>query len=225
MFDPSPHKHDSVPVAASADPMPYPYHKVPEPKYESGGLFRPVRAGESGAYVGLNRTAHALALYSSGYFESAYRLGQRLMVNDGNVDTEVYPLLYLYRHAVELSIKYIHRVMQSILNTDTRFKTTHLISDNWSSVRPNLELLLQEAEFAPKTNLEVIDRILRDLVAVDPKAEAFRFPQVSSGAEVAADLGSINLHAFCDALEYVAAELTQLIEWLHDVHPGPLLWE
>lgn len=203
--------------------MPDPYEKVNEPDYSRGDLFRPVEAGESGAYVGINRNVHALSLYSAGYFEAASRLGSRLMTNGGCIDIEVYPLIYLYRHAVELATKYIHRVLEDVFRTGQRFQATHKITDNWNAMRPNLEMALHEDQFAPRPNLNKLQEILTDLVAVDPVAEAFRFPQTKNGDEPAADLQSINLHAFCNALEYVRAELKQIIEWLDGVHPAPIL--
>jgi hypothetical protein len=95
--------------------------------------------------------------------------------------------------------------------------------DNWAAMRSDLQVALREDQFAPRPNLDKIEQILGDLIAVDPIAEAFRFPQTRAETEPAADLGSINLHVFCGSLEYVRAELRQIIEWLDELHPAPIL--
>ncbi len=203
--------------------MPYPYDKIPEPEYNRGGLFKHCSPSNSCAYVDINRGVYALSLYSSGFFEAASRIGDRLIQNKGMIDIEIYPLVYLYRHAIEVAVKYIHRVLEELLRTEERFKCTHKIMDNWKAMRGNLEIAIETDEFAPKPNLDKIQQIIEDLVANDPTALAFRYPEVKKRNELAADLKSIDVQYFCGCMEYVRAELRQIINWLGKCHPSPII--
>jgi hypothetical protein len=202
--------------------MPDPYEKIEFPEYIPGTLYKPVIRGESGAYTEINRGVYALSLYSSGFFEAATELGERLSLNRGCVDTEIYPLVYLYHHGIELAVKYIHCFVAEILEKDESFKTTHKITDNLKSICDDIECILDTDEFAPKPDLEKINLIISDLVKDDPTAIAFRYPKLRNGDELAANLGSINIKSLCETLEYVKRELQQLIEWLEFIHPSPL---
>jgi len=174
--------------------------------------------------VAINRGVYALSLYSSGFFEAASRLGERLSLNDGSVDTEIYPLVYLYRHGIELAVKYVHCLVDAILKRNGKIRATHKITDNFASLRDDLEFMLDEDEWSPKPDLEKMELIIADLVKDDPTSLGFRYPRLRSGEELAADLGSINIALLVEALEYVKNELKNITQWLNEQHPAPLDW-
>src|SRR3989344_8523683 len=80
--------------------------------------FRPSPFGQGrdwklNACVGKNGGPYWYITYARGYFRAAEKLNENLFKDSGfEIDFFIYPLLYLYRHSLELYIKHILNVME-----------------------------------------------------------------------------------------------------------------
>lgn len=172
------------------------------PRYRENDLFRRGPRIQLNACVGSNGGPYDLHAYSRGYFLAGQRLSASLDESTMSVDVLVYPLVFLYRHAIELGLKALAQNLPRIWDDDTKIHLTHKLQDNWSRVRP---YLTREPEFDPNEPvLGFVDRVLADLVEIDPTGEAFRFPSARSGNLFLQDMSVINVEVFGKAMTTVA---------------------
>jgi hypothetical protein len=172
------------------------------PRYRENDLFRRGPQVDLNACVGRNGGPYDLEAYSRGYFHAAERLMASLEENTTNVDVILYPLVYLYRHGVELALKALAQKLPRIWDDHGEIHLTHKLQDNWARVRP---YLTREPEFDPNEPvLKFVDRVLADLIEIDPKGEAFRFPSARDGKLFLQDMSIINLQVFGEAMNTVA---------------------
>ena len=177
-------------------------HPPSPPRYRENDLFRSGPRFQLNACVGKNGGPYDLQAYSRGYFEAGERLMASLDENTMSVDVLIYPLVYLYRHGVELALKALARKLPWIWGEKSRIHLTHKLKDNWARVRP---YLTREPEFDPNEPvLGLVDRVLADLVEIDPTGEAFRFPAARSGNLFLQDMSVINVEVFGAAMKTVA---------------------
>lgn len=76
-------------------------------RYKHNDLFRPGDDWQLNAFVGRNGGPYELDDYADGYFLSGRRLVDSLLENPTFLDVIIYPLVFTYRHAIELVLKYL----------------------------------------------------------------------------------------------------------------------
>jgi hypothetical protein len=149
--------------------------------YHENDLFR----GDKSKYrlnacVGRNGGPWNFYDFSVGYFLAAAQIGEGLLQDSSRVDVQIYPLVYNFRHAIELSLKSLAKKLPRIWAADVdEIKQTHKLIDNWNAVKP---YLLRDRQFdSDKTLIPVIASILKDFLEIDPTGEAFRYPTARNG--------------------------------------------
>jgi len=70
-------------------------------------LFRPGPSAPMNACVGTNGGPANFSRYASGYFEAGAILVRNLAGSSRDIDILIYPLVFLYRHAIEASLKHL----------------------------------------------------------------------------------------------------------------------
>jgi hypothetical protein len=168
------------------------------PPYKHNDLFRPGERAELNACVGKNGGPYDFYAYSRGYFSAGDRLLASLFQDSFSLDLIVYPVIYIYRHAIELALKHLARGLPALWDDDTEIKLSHKLKDNWLVVRP---YLLKSPDFGGAELLAKVDVILDDFVEIDPSGEVFRFPESRDGSRFLQDTSHINLLVFGQAME------------------------
>jgi hypothetical protein len=87
------------------------------------------------------------------------------------------PIVFLYRHYLELRLKELLESSATLLDLDEGVPTDHYLSDHWHSLRPRLEQVWPDA----KHDLDAVEEKIHEFVEVDASAETFRYPVYKDG--------------------------------------------
>jgi len=132
--------------------------------------------------------------YVNGYKDAADFLAAHV-ATEGNPRKLGYPILFLYRHHLELAIKKLIRDCYTLLGHDQAIPAIHAIDKLWQLC---CSLLQEISPGIPKNEeIQQTTRLVTDLCKVDPKSEAFRYPEDKSGnaprLDVAFDIGTVGV--------------------------------
>jgi hypothetical protein len=169
--------------------------------------------------------------YSRGFRTAGRRLAEQVCESGLDQDTLIYPIVYLYRHHVELVLKAIIRTASELLdrkltNGDCKALGGHDLARLWAAARPLLNpvcALVPNPPF-PEDDLLGIDSHIRQLHEHDPNGESFRYatrkPKPGDRGGTAAgtpslslDLRLVNIRAFAHATEKLADYLECIEFW------------
>jgi hypothetical protein len=166
--------------------------------------------------------------YKAGFRKAALQLTERMCEQPVDQDSMVYPIVYLYRHHVELVLKDIFRAASDLLNLtisggQTKRLGQHDLAQLWSMIRPMLDPVcdIAGADKLPKADLDGIDAYMQQLNARDPKGESFRYGRSrDSTRTLSEDLVHINIRSFAIHMEKLADYLEGLDHWLRMLIDG-----
>ena len=164
-------------------------------------------------------------IYQDGYRKAALHLVEYVCDNGSEGTFLVYPIIYLYRHHVELTLKSIIRAAGTLLDQPTTDKNgdtlaQHDLSKLWALARPLLNLVHNVADDStfPPDDLEGIDSYIRQLHEHDPDGQRFRYPTTKKGTpSLRSGLTRINIRHLSNALETLADYLEGTDNWFGDL--------
>ncbi|MBI3304110.1 MAG: hypothetical protein HYZ72_18765 [Deltaproteobacteria bacterium] len=157
-------------------------------------------------------------IFSKGYTRAAERLATLLLEAPRFSDYEAYPVVFLYRHALELSLKHvIYRSVELaayryIDDIGDRLHNVHDLFRLAKTASASLTLLFPEDEFLRKV-ASIIDNTCAELSELDPDSYAYRYPIDKKGRPSTKKNQRVNLAAF-------ATHMSSLLEDLDTVHFG-----
>ncbi len=188
-------------------------------RYVKGSLFSPDKEQEAAAYLVPNRGPSADALFASGYFEAAALLAQLMIKNAAPVDTTIYPLVFLYRHAVELALKQLLRDFSAIAQKEIlprkKMTSTHDLMLLWGGLSPWLGSLDPSGDpDAPRIALDEVQDVISDFAKVDPDGQAARYDTDTKGKQTLNRFDSINIESLARGMALVHEAA---IYWLREV--------
>lgn len=136
-------------------------------------------------------------LYAQGYRKAGGILATRLAETGGEeVDFLVYPLVFLFRHALELQLKSVIRWgRRALQKPSSEYPSGHKLFDFWGECRVLAEEFWPSG---PSTQLDEIEQTLKEFQKHDPIGQAFRYSTEVSGAQTKPGLTHINIRAFCE---------------------------
>jgi hypothetical protein len=171
--------------------------------YRQNDIFRRGSDFRLNACVGTNGGLYDFSDYARGYFLAAENVLASLRQDSACVDILVYPLAFLFRHGIELSLKGLARELSELAGAKTNVKLTHKLSDNWSAVKQ--ELVKRSSHFDTENRLiQLVDQVLKDYLEFDPVGEVFRFPEDRGGNLFLQEARIINVEVLGGALKQVA---------------------
>jgi hypothetical protein len=115
--------------------------------------------------------------YIDGYKRAAQLLRDQMLVEQHYLDSLIYPLGYLYRHHVELQLKWLIEHASWLRDTASFPKRTHKLSVLWAELNEILE------EIAPDEQV-FCNELSTDLTVLslfDDSAENFRYRTDTKG--------------------------------------------
>ena len=156
--------------------------------------------------------------YTEGYRRGARLLVEHVMEHQRDQDYLVYPIIFLYRHHVELALKNIISHMpyvldQKLTEAEEKHLGKHRLDLLWQNLKPKLDAMAGAAGWSrlPADDLEGIDSYIRQLTALDPDSFSFRYTRSKKGApSLPSELKRINLRHFAELLERLADYLDTL---------------
>src|SRR5262249_22271925 len=130
---------------------------------------------------------------------AAKRLVKSLQEDPHFVDCAIYPLVLLYRHGIELSLKHLAPLVLYLSDETGKVAATHKLMDNWSLVRRCLVKLDED-----EAELTRIEGKLKELVEIDPNGETFRYPEARDTTPHLQDTSLINVEVFAEEMDALA---------------------
>jgi hypothetical protein len=147
--------------------------------------------------------------YAIGYRRAADAPAQEA-VSGVSLDLVVFPLAGLYRHALELHLKWLTVAIREELGTSTALLMTHDIERLWHHLREPLRPLgLRDSDW------EDLDSKVLALARLDPKGEGFRYP-VTIGGEPSLTIHALNLELFAQTSAQILDVLEALVDAAKD---------
>ena len=167
------------------------------------------------------------SFYALGYREGAQRLANHVLETHSDQDTLIFPIVFLYRHHLELALKRIVQITAIVSDVPLtgseaqRLFGRHELDQLWAQVKQRLRSAYEKAnlELPDRSAIEGADSYIRQVSGVDPKSQAFRYPVSSKGAPHLRGIRHINIRALaecmerlCDFLERIEGELLMYLE-------------
>lgn len=142
--------------------------------------------------------------YIQAYRESAHILFDRVDETGREQDFVVYPLGFLWRQYVELSLKHLTVEAARLVGRDRRWPHGHDLAYLWYELQP---LLAEAVPDESERDVANVARVIIQLAELDERSNAFRYQADAQGRETLKEVGTLNLRRFNDAMRNVAAYL------------------
>ena len=122
--------------------------------------------------------------YALGYKNAADLLARRFLEHWQGNDNLTYPMVFLYRHYLELRLKEViiigEKLLDKPLDIQQEILTDHHLEKLWKPCREILERLAENG-FWPKDSkesgkLDCVGKLIKEFQDKDPKAISFRYP-------------------------------------------------
>ena len=148
------------------------------------------------------------------YRHTADEIVAQLQGRQGFPDLVARPVVYLYRHYLELQLKDTLREARLYFNEDPATPGTHDLMALWRPLRQLIERRWNEGE--DNGELDAVQSALAEFHAIDARGETFRYPTTRAGAPALPDALLINLASLRDGVAkiggYLEATATALSE-------------
>ena len=153
-------------------------------QYKAGSLFEAPRSDqfhEQMACIGTNGGPYEFDAFAFGYFDAARRLRDSIDADDTLIDVLLYPMAFLYRQGLELSIKHLIYFLSEFYGGGGP-KLRHGLLDNWRTARDLLETHATHNPYGElnASQLDGIELLITDFDGFDPNSFVFRYPESKS---------------------------------------------
>lgn len=171
------------------------------------------------------RPIEDLAAFAEGYHRAGRHLAAHLDASSVYCDYEGYPILFLYRHALELYLKAIiyHGALLVGVISEQRIDTSklfhqHELNKLLPALRSIFKVLNWDFEGTDLTSFEDFARVIKTIQGVDPKSYVFRYPVTREGEAYFPQPFIVNVVSFArhmdDILEFLDCAATGIPEEL-----------
>jgi hypothetical protein len=130
-------------------------------------------------------------------------------------DFLVYPVLFGYRHYIELALKEIIRAARRLLDEPGGVPETHNLSNLWNTAEP----LLKQVEPNGQRTYEDVRECIARFTSIDPTSEAGRYPvKRDGGLSLPEDRYHLELGQLRDVVERLSSffdgAISQVLDYL-----------
>ncbi len=154
------------------------------------------------------RPVEDLRAFALGYREAGSSLAARIAEVRGYADYEGYPVLFLYRHALELYLKAIvyrgakllRLISEENLDTDKLFRN-HSLTRLLPAIRAIFKQMQWSFDGSGLESHDDFESFIRTLDSMDPNAEAFRYPIKTDGQASLPHHFVVNVVEFSERLD------------------------
>jgi hypothetical protein len=150
--------------------------------------------------------------YREGYRRGAQILVRAVEESACDQDFLVYPIIFLYRHHIELVLKRVitqapYLIERALTKTENDHLEKHRLDLLWQDFKPMASALTEAAGWdeLPREDVEGIDDYIRQIFEVDPSSYSLRYAHSKKGdPSLPKDLTHINLRHFGELMERLA---------------------
>lgn len=137
-------------------------------------------------------------MYIIGYKEAADSLVDSIANRKGSADSLIFPIVFLYRHYVEIRIKSLLHDGSRLLDREHKQKSEHQLSKLWPKVRSILDELWPNDEVG---DFKAMDSLIAQFEEVDPRSTTFRYPKDFEGNNsLKLDVPRVNLRNLAEVV-------------------------
>ena len=150
--------------------------------------------------------------YNEGFRRAAEILGDHISRFPADIQDLTMPVMYCYRHAVELRLKHLWTVATWLSASGAQPLKGHDLRALWDQVK----LILSQRIPPHRRGLSELDTaeiVVHELAELDPRGEGFRYPEKRGGGPSLQPDVSVNLHN-------VWTVMPRLLEFLDDAAAG-----
>ena len=145
-------------------------------------VFTPIREDwHNNARVNwLNHRVRALELYADGYKKAGDVLVRNAMEQTHTLNLLVYPICFLYRHYLELTMKGLIARGRRLTQGKYAYPKHHNLLKLWGECRTLLLKLVDSVKLigsVSQEELDVVEELVVQIIQVDPNGEAFRYAE------------------------------------------------
>lgn len=185
---------------------------LPPPPRKGDILFRgDLPDWSNNACLNVRRDGDPIA-YTEGYRRGARLLVEHVMEHHRNQDYLVYPIIFLYRHHIELALKNLilhtpYLIDRPLTESEKQHLGRHRLDLLWQDLKPMLSAIGKAAGWGEldAADIEGIDDYIRQLTELDSDSFSFRYTRSKKGTpSLPAELKHINLRHFAEMLERLA---------------------
>lgn len=149
--------------------------------------------------------------YCPGYRRAAESLIEVVSEDENLLDFCIYPIVFLYRHYVELRLKETILYARRLLNQEACIPNHHDLFRLWQERK---QLLLQAKLFPPEDEEAIAEGLIKELADADPKSFAFRYPVDTKGAPALPNIRLISVKILRDTMERLGNFLDARAEYV-----------
>ncbi|WP_419907885.1 hypothetical protein [Hoeflea sp.] len=173
-----------------------------------GKEFRWPQPGDDPFYIDEDGSNHAaladddftrFVLMFEGYRRSADFLVDKALEDWREADFLIYPILFLYRHALELNLKYIINVYGPHVGVDAIWNT-HEFEELWGRF---LKVLDGFGTDDPDNADQIVGGVIAQFGNVDPRSFSYRYPRDNRGNPIPLVQDRMNLEMLKDVMDGV----------------------
>lgn len=162
----------------------------------------------------LNWSNFRADLYAFAYKDAADGLVESMAERKVPLDSGIYPLLFLYRHALELQLKLMLATARNLTGLNPKNYDKHSLMPMWSELR---KLLKDLDPSQPEIEVIAAHEFIRQLDDVDPDSMAFRYATTRYGKEHLSGVTHINIRHLRDVLNSIFLWLKGAYDWLGEM--------
>lgn len=152
--------------------------------------------------------------YTEGYRRAADILIRHIDETGRDQDFLVYPIVFLYRHHIELQIKQVTGLARQLLrDDDSRYsnKVTHNLNSLWETAR---RAILQADDTLSSSDFTRVSAVVKALNEADLRATGFRYARTREGGRSLEGVHYINTRRFGDLMAAASDELDAIDDGL-----------
>jgi len=139
---------------------------------------------------------------ASAYKEAGDSLIEHISEGTWHRDALAFPILFLYRHYLELRIKELilagAPLVTASINVSSLFQQ-HDLLHLWTKLRPILEALWDDPQ--SKAHDDAVEARIKEMNAIDSRSISFRYPTDRSGRRSITGLPYLNLRHVKDVIQ------------------------
>jgi hypothetical protein len=141
-------------------------------------LFIGAGPPKNSSRIGWGDTSHQYVLYKTGYKTSADALADHLLAskNVEELDTFIFPILFLYRQFIELNLKWIiliHSDYDKSRKQEVIKSSGHNLEKLWQETKP---ILLEDASPKERQDVDIVTNYIEQFHVLDESSFSFRYP-------------------------------------------------
>jgi hypothetical protein len=138
--------------------------------------------------------------YAEGYRRAADVLVQHVSDTQSFQDYLIYPIIFLYRQAIEVSLKHLLFKGSQLLDREQAIPRQHQLVPLWQQCRGIIEEVWPDG---PKEELGAVQEVLEQFDCRDPRSTVFRYPVDISGRSSLPTSERINIRNFSEVANRV----------------------